>query len=112
MMICRRLLRLTSETGASVTGLMGLGPTKIYGLIKDELMTPPVKLTLRTSAWPEDEIAAIIQARISGKSDAEIRALVAKLVAARTQPVGEVDEPEAAPRSPRRRQIPVQKAAA
>jgi prophage regulatory protein len=82
-MICRRLLRLKNQSGASVTERTGLGPTKVYALIKDGLMTPPVKLTPRTSAWPEDEIAAINAAKIAGHSDDQIRALVRKLIAAR-----------------------------
>ncbi|WKJ91638.1 hypothetical protein QZJ86_05750 [Methylomonas montana] len=34
-------------------------------------------------AWPGDEVQAIIDARIAGKTDAEIKALVVKLEAAR-----------------------------
>ena len=42
-------------------------------------MPAPVKLGERCAAWPSDEIAAINAARIAGKTDAEIRELVAQL---------------------------------
>jgi len=76
-----RLLRLPE-----VCAVAGLGVTSIYGQVKKGLYTPPVKLTVRTSAWPENEVAAINAARIAGKSDDEIRALVTRLVALRQQP--------------------------
>ena len=78
----RRLLRL-----GRVKDLTGLGTTSVYGHIQLGLMPPPIKLTERTSAWPEDEIAAINAARIAGKSNKEIRQLVTELVAARKQAV-------------------------
>jgi prophage regulatory protein len=45
-----------------------------------------VRLSKRSSAWPEHEVAALNAARISGKTDAEIRQLVARLVAQRERP--------------------------
>ena len=76
-----RLLRLPA-----VLERMGLRTTSIYGHAKAGLFPPPVKLTGRCSAWPEHEVAAIITARIAGRSDDEVRALVARLVAQRQQP--------------------------
>ena len=46
-------------------------------------MTRPVKIGGDRSAWPQNEIDAINKARISGKSDAEIKQLVIELEAAR-----------------------------
>ncbi len=54
-----------------------------YNDIKSGLMTPPVLLGAKSVAWPENEITAINAARIAGKSDDEIRQLVAGLVANR-----------------------------
>jgi prophage regulatory protein len=62
--------------------LTGIRTTKLYDDIKTEQFPPPIKLA-RTSLWPESEVAAINAARIAGKSDSEIRALVKELVAAR-----------------------------
>jgi prophage regulatory protein len=76
-----RLLRLPR-----VRDLTGFGTTSIYGRAKAGLFTPPVKLTERCSAWPEHEVAAINGAVIAGKSEDEIRALVAQLIVQRKQP--------------------------
>ena len=76
-----RLLKLKQ-----VMDLTGLRMTSVYAHAKDGRFTPPIKLTARSSAWPEPEVAAINQARIAGKSDAEIRALVGQLIAQRQQP--------------------------
>lgn len=54
-----------------------------YMDIQQGLFTPPVPIGARAVGWPADELAALNAARIAGKSDDEIRALVAKLVAAR-----------------------------
>ena len=68
------LLRLPAVMSAT-----GLARSTLYLRIKQRLMTPPVKLGERCAAWPSDEIAAINAARIAGKTDAEIRELVAQL---------------------------------
>jgi len=57
--------------------------TTIYRKIKDGLFTRPVKIGGYRVAWPANEIEAINKARIAGKTDEEIRALVIKLEAAR-----------------------------
>jgi prophage regulatory protein len=73
-----RLLRMPAVCDAT-----GLGITKIYDQIKHGLFPPQIKLTERNSAWPAHEVAAVNAARIAGKSDAEIKTLVKKLVVAR-----------------------------
>lgn len=57
--------------------------TTHYNDIKAGLMTPPVRLGENSVAWPEHEIIAINAARIADKSDDEIKALVARLIAER-----------------------------
>ncbi len=66
-----------------VSDLTGLKMTSVYDHIKRGLFPPPVKLTERTSVWPENEVAELNAARIAGKSNDEIRELVRELVAAR-----------------------------
>ena len=61
----------------------GLSRSTIYLRIAEGLWTRPVRLGARAVGWPSDEVAAINAARIAGKTDEEIRALVAKLEAAR-----------------------------
>lgn len=54
-----------------------------YLRITQGLFTKPVSLGARAVGWPSSEVSAINAARIAGKTDEEIRALVAKLEAAR-----------------------------
>jgi prophage regulatory protein len=61
----------------------GLSRSTIYLRIAQGLWTKPVSLGARAVGWPSDEVAAINAARIAGKSDEEVRALVTKLEAAR-----------------------------
>lgn len=68
-----------------VLALTAKSRTGHYADIKDGLMTPPVRLSIHSVAWPEHEITAINSARIAGKSNEEIRALVRDLVAARSK---------------------------
>jgi prophage regulatory protein len=56
----------------------------LYDWVRRRVLTPPLKIGLRASGWPESEIDAIVAARISGAGEAEIRKLVAALVAKRT----------------------------
>ncbi len=70
-----RLPSVKSETGAS--------RSTIYLRIQQGLWPKPVKLGPRSVAWPASEVAALNAARIAGMVDAEIRALVTRLEAAR-----------------------------
>lgn len=51
--------------------------------IQEGLFTSPVSIGSRAVGWPENEVHAINAARIAGKTDSEIRALVHKLEIAR-----------------------------
>lgn len=62
---------------------MGIGRSTIYLRINQSLITSPVSLGANSVGWPEHEIDAILAARIAGKSDDEIKALVSELEAAR-----------------------------
>jgi len=61
----------------------GLSRSTIYLRIAEGLWTKPVNLGARAVGWPSDEVAAINAARIAGKTDEEVRALVARLEMAR-----------------------------
>lgn len=56
-----------------------------YEWITRGLMTPGIALGWRSVGWPAHELDAIAAARIAGKSEEEIRALVRDLVAARAK---------------------------
>ena len=70
---------LTMLRRKSVIAESGLKNTNLYYHISKGLFTSPVKLGARCSAWPSFEVEAINAARIAGKTDDEIRELVAKL---------------------------------
>lgn len=73
------ILRLPSVSTES-----GYSRSTIYLRISQGLWTKPVSLGPRCVGWPAHEVAALNTARIAGKSDDEIRALVVNLQTART----------------------------
>lgn len=74
----QKILRLPAVKSQS-----GLSRSTVYLRITQGLWTKPVSLGARCVGWPSSEVEAINAARIAGKSDEEIRALVIKLEAAR-----------------------------
>jgi len=75
------LLRLPAVKAQS-----GYSRSTIYLRISQGLWTKPVSLGARAVAWPAGDVAALNAARIAGKTDEQIRALVLKLEAARLAP--------------------------
>jgi prophage regulatory protein len=61
----------------------GLARSTVYKAITEGLWTRPIKISFRSVGWPSPEVAAIIGARIAGKTDNEIRALVIALETSR-----------------------------
>lgn len=72
------LLRLPAVKAQS-----GYSRSTIYLRISQGLWTYPVSLGGRAVAWPAGDVAALNAARIAGKTDDQIRALVQRLHAAR-----------------------------
>ena len=72
------LLRLPTVTERS-----GLPPSTLYLRIQQGLWPRPVSLGDRAVGWPSNEVDAIVAARIAGRSNDEIRALVKRLHRAR-----------------------------
>jgi prophage regulatory protein len=70
-----RLPAVKAETGNS--------RSTHYLRITQGLFTKPVSIGPRAVGWPSSEVEAINAARIAGKTEEEIRALVVKLEAAR-----------------------------
>ena len=56
-----------------------------YNAIRDGLFTTGVAIGQRAKGWPDYEVKAIAAARIAGKSEDEIRALVRALHSQRKQ---------------------------
>lgn len=61
----------------------GIAQSTFYAWIEQGLMTPGIALGVRSVGWPAHELDTIAAARISGKSEDEIRTLVQDLIAAR-----------------------------
>ena len=61
----------------------GYSRSTIYLRISQRLWPKPVSLGPRAVGWPAAEVAALNAARISGKSDEQIRGLVLSLEQAR-----------------------------
>jgi len=59
--------------------------TSIYNAIKAGLFTKPVPIGQRSVGWPSEEVLALNAARIAGKSETHIRALVRSLHEKRTE---------------------------
>ena len=57
----------------------------IYQHIRNGVLTDGVRMGDRAKGWPDYEIMAIVKARIAGQSVAQIRELVGKLQAQRTE---------------------------
>ncbi|MFZ2490013.1 MAG: AlpA family phage regulatory protein [Thermoanaerobaculia bacterium] len=77
----RRLPYVLDRTGAK--------RSTIYNWIQAGLWPAAIVVGPRMTMWVESEIDALVRARIAGKSDEQIRALVADLVARRQEDVHE-----------------------
>jgi prophage regulatory protein len=82
------LLRLPAVKAQS-----GYSRSTIYLRMSQGLWTKPVSLGARAVAWPAGDVEALNAARIAGKADEQIRALVLKLESARLGVVGDVATP-------------------
>ncbi|MGZ8095699.1 MAG: helix-turn-helix transcriptional regulator [Methylosarcina sp.] len=71
------MTKLTKLPG--VKDATGKSRSTLYRDISKGLFTRPVKIGGDRVAWPQNEIDAINRARIAGKSDDDIKALVKKL---------------------------------
>ncbi len=67
----------------AVKAAIGLSRSTLYLRISQGVFTRPVSLGGRAVGWPAHEVAALNAARIAGRPDAEIRALVKQMEANR-----------------------------
>ncbi len=61
----------------------GYSRSTLYLRVQQRLWTRPIKIGARAVGWPASEVAALNAARIAGRADPEIRALVSELEEAR-----------------------------
>ncbi|NIA00088.1 AlpA family transcriptional regulator [Massilia sp. CCM 8734] len=67
----------------ALQAVFDLAQSTIYLHVSQGLLPKPVSLGPRAVGWPADEIDKIINARIAGKDEADIKSLVSSLMAAR-----------------------------
>ena len=67
----------------NVLAAIGFKASAAFEQVNAGLLPPPVAYGLRAKRYLSDEIEAVIDARAGGASDAQIKALVQQLVAAR-----------------------------
>ena len=60
--------------------LGGMGLSTLYAHIDRGTFPKPVALSRRFVVFPQEEVTAIINARLAGKTDDEVRQLVAELM--------------------------------
>jgi prophage regulatory protein len=65
----------------------GKPKSTIYREVSEGLIPPPVRIGIRATGWPDNEIDAINCARLRGQTNSEIRHLVTELINARLQAV-------------------------
>nr|WP_276720371.1 AlpA family phage regulatory protein [Pseudooceanicola nitratireducens] len=66
-----------------VCAATGMKRPTLYEHMAKGLFPRPIKLGPKLATWPQDEVAKINAARIAGKTDDEIKSLVAELTAER-----------------------------
>lgn len=66
-----------------VKAALGVSTATVYRWIACGLWPSPVRIGMTAVGWLEDEVNAVMQARIAGETDDGVRALIVKLQAAR-----------------------------
>jgi prophage regulatory protein len=66
-------------------GFTGISLSTWYEMIARGVAPPAIKISPKCAVYPVSELRALNAARVAGKSEAEIKALVQRLVAARTR---------------------------
>lgn len=79
--------RLRMQRRRQIESDTGMRRSTLYDHIRRGIFVPPIRLGANSVAWLEHETQAILAARVAGKSDDDIRALVKELVATRTEVV-------------------------
>lgn len=59
------------------------GRSSTQDAVRDQTITKPVRVSKQSVGWPEAEMQTLVSARAAGASDSDMRALVARLHAAR-----------------------------
>jgi prophage regulatory protein len=66
-----------------VIAMTGMGRATVYDFMDRGLFPMPIKIGPKLAAWPADEVSKINAARIAGRNNDEVKALVSDLMAER-----------------------------
>lgn len=83
-MVAEQQIALAILRRKQVEAISSLSCSTLYQRMSLGLWPKSVRIGSRAVGWPAGEVIALNAARIAGKSDDEIRQLVAKLEAARS----------------------------
>jgi prophage regulatory protein len=64
---------------------IGISRSGIYQHVEEGLLPPQIKIGERSVIWLNDEIEQVLSARIKGRTSAEIKKLVSKIVSDRSK---------------------------
>ena len=78
-------MKVSLLPGTAVNAALGVQKSARHEYVANGTLTRPLKISTRCARWPSNEIEAIVAARIAGKTDDDIKRLVAQLHAARAQ---------------------------
>lgn len=78
-------LQFTVKRKPLVLDQFGIGKTTLHNRILDGLLPPPIPLGARSVGWLSHELDQVLAFMAAGKSDDEIRSLVAHLVSLRKE---------------------------
>jgi prophage regulatory protein len=93
---------ISLQRSPQVCQRLGQCRSTLHNDVRNGLLPPPIQIGSRWSAWPSDEVDAILRARIAGRSKDQQRELVRELVAKRQSAAPsriaqlDDDEPQAA----------------
>jgi len=77
------VIRPHIERRPEVQARAGISRSTLYAQTSQGLWPKSLKIAARAVGWPSKEVDAVIEARIAGKTDEEIRLLVKNLEVAR-----------------------------
>lgn len=69
----------------AVEAVFGIARSTVWHHVKHGLLPKPIKIGPRAVGWISDELEAVMNARIQGKGNAEIKALIIDLEQRRSQ---------------------------
>lgn len=81
-------MTVTIQRLTTAKAMLGISRSTFYLHISQGLLPKPVQIGFRAVGWPSNELQAIVNARIAGQTDQQIKTLVSRIHAQRTNQAG------------------------